>query len=429
MPKRVLSLFSGCGGMDLGFDGAFTVPKVLLSPQSNQWIKAETANNQVLVNKNDFEIVFANDIMKSARNAWAGYFSKRGVNPNLFHLDSIVNLVTRYELEQFSFPSKVDVVTGGFPCQDFSVAGKRNGFQSHKSHTGKLINLAEDDTRENRGLLYKWMRKVIAITEPKVFIAENVKGLVSLKNAQEIIKADFCSVGKKGYIVLAKVLFAPDYGIPQSRERIFFVGFNRQYLKQEAIWALEQETTPEELDPFPPRTHQKKEDLPLLFNDNFLTPYPKLRSLLIDLPEPEQSTLDLSQSKYSKAKYCGKSQGQIEVNLDGLAPTIRAEHHGNIEYRRLSIERGGRYLDELSRGLGERRLTVRECARIQTFPDDYDFVRDTNDDFSLGASSSYKLIGNAVPPLLAYHFAKRLEAIWSRLFLDASSTQLDKLAS
>ena len=141
-----------------------------------------------------------------------------------------------------------------------------------------------------------------------------------------------------------------------------------------------------------------------------------MRSVLASLDEPDQETKDLAQIKYSKAKYCGKHQGQIEVNLDGLAPTIRSEHHGNIEYRRLSSEHGGRYIDELNKGLLERRLTVRECARIQTFPDDYEFVREVKDSFQLGASSSYKLIGNAVPPFLAYHFAKRLETIWECLF-------------
>ncbi|APB33360.1 cytosine-specific modification DNA methylase [Gloeomargarita lithophora Alchichica-D10] len=426
MSKRILSLFSGCGGMDLGFDGAFALPKFLLHPSNNAWIDTELANDQVLLCRNSFEIVFANDIVKAAKNAWIGYFSKRGIDPNTFHLDSIVNLVKNFEQGRFSFPEKIDVVTGGFPCQDFSVAGKRKGFQSHKSHTGQLLALSEDAKKENRGQLYQWMKKVISITEPKVFIAENVKGLVSLRNAKETIEADFSSVGQKGYMVMAKVLFAPDYGIPQSRERIFFIGFNRQYLKPEAIWALKQEIIPPNFDPFPTPTHKRENNLPLLWDD-LLLPYPTLRSLLIDLPEPEYNSIDLAQSKYSKAKYCGKTQGQIEVNLDGLAPTIRAEHHGNIEYRRLSRERGGRYLDELAKGWIERRLTVRECARIQTFPDDYEFVRETNDDFRLGASSSYKLIGNAVPPFLAYHFAKRLEMIWHQLFIDTAKCEPEKI--
>jgi len=128
--------------------------------------------------------------------------------------------------------------------------------------------------------------------------------------------------------------------------------------------------------------------------------------------EPELST-DLSQQAYSKAKYIGKKlQGQAEVNFYGPGPTIRAEHHGNIEFRRLGEENGGKNIDELSKGLPQRRLTVRECARIQTFPNDYEFVIPNK----LSASDGYRLIGNAVPPLLAYRLAQRIDEIWDELF-------------
>ena len=114
-------------------------------------------------------------------------------------------------------------------------------------------------------------------------------------------------------------------------------------------------------------------------------------------------------------KHC---QGQTEINLDGIGPTIRSEHHGNIEYRRLNKEHGGTHETELNNGLPERRLTVRECARIQTFPDDYEFVfRNGFEGHSLNATMGYKVIGNAVPPLLAYHIAKRLEDNWDRYFI------------
>ena len=135
--------------------------------------------------------------------------------------------------------------------------------------------------------------------------------------------------------------------------------------------------------------------------------------------KPAEEIKDLAQMCYSKAKYCPNSQGQTEINLNGLAPTIRAEHHGNIEYRRLSKDNGGTHLSELKQGLEERRLTVRECARFQTFPDDYPFVQaaEKAGRYKLSASSAYKLIGNAVPPLLAYNIAKRLEELWDKLFI------------
>ena len=138
---------------------------------------------------------------------------------------------------------------------------------------------------------------------------------------------------------------------------------------------------------------------------------------LEDLLEPEKAS-DLSQQKFSKAKYMGKHcQGQSEIDLNGVGPTIRSEHHGNIEYRRLSLEHGGTHKEELARGLKERRLTIRECARIQTFPDDYEFILPPiGNNKSVSASDAYKLIGNAVPPLLGFHIAMRLQENWELYF-------------
>lgn len=143
----------------------------------------------------------------------------------------------------------------------------------------------------------------------------------------------------------------------------------------------------------------------------------KLREYVDDLPEPNEA-VDLAQQKYSRAKYMGKHcQGQTEIDLNGIGPTIRSEHHGNIEFRRLSKEHGGKYAGELYEGLKERRLSIRECARIQTFPDDYSFIIPANSNHkSVSASDAYKLIGNAVPPLLAYNIAMRIEENWDLYF-------------
>jgi DNA (cytosine-5)-methyltransferase 1 len=421
--KRVLSLFSGCGGMDLGFEGDFYIPKVCLNENLHaSWIKKENGQ-KVLLNETNFETVFANDILSSAKVAWQSFFKKRGKNPNVFFNDSIVDLVKKYQQNQFNFPNNIDVVTGGFPCQDFSVAGKRNGFFSDKSHNGEICE-KNDHLTENRGMLYKWMREVIEITKPKVFIAENVKGLVSLGNVKAIIEQDFRNIDCGYLVVPAKTLCVADYGIAQKRERVIFIGLNKRFLKKK----FSDKGNCNHFRDFiyPLKTHfsnqSKNQQLDMFSQRNSeLLPYVKTKDILSDLPEPNLCFDDYSQMFYSKAKYGGKTQGQIEIDLNGLAPTIRSEHHGNIEYRRLSIDHGGKHFDEINQGLIERRLTIRECARIQTFPDDYDFVipnQTEKKNYILSPSNAYKIIGNAVPPFLAYHVAKRLETIWDELFED-----------
>lgn len=418
--KKVLSLFSGCGGMDLGFEGNFEVIKSCVNTFLHpDWIQYQNSH-KVLLSETMFETVFANDILKSAQAAWIPYFLKRGKSYDAFVTDSIVDLVKSHKEGKFKFPMDVDIVTGGFPCQDFSVAGKRKGFDSEKNHLGERHTNGEDaPSVENRGQLYLWMKEVVSITKPKVFIAENVKGLVSLGNVREIIERDFREIDQKGYLVIpSKVLNAPDYGVPQSRQRIIFIGFNKRYLKKEAQEKLLMSPIPFEYDPYPPITHCKKgSEFSLDFKDQKLLPYVTVREALANLKEPECEEQDLAQKSYSKAKFLYKLQGNSEVNLDGVGPTIRAEHHGNIEYRRLSLENGGKIHEELNQGLPERRLTVRECARIQTFPDDYEFVRTApKGSFPLAPSAAYKVIGNAVPPFLAYSIAKKLESIWFNLF-------------
>ena len=111
-------------------------------------------------------------------------------------------------------------------------------------------------------------------------------------------------------------------------------------------------------------------------------------------------------------------QGQKEISIKSLAPTIISEHHGNIEYRRLSREHGGVIFDELDSGMVERRLTPRECALIQTFPPDYPFVSRLpySRKLALSPSGAYRVIGNAVPPVLAYNIANRLQNLWNLYF-------------
>lgn len=408
---KVLSLFSGCGGMDLGFEGHFLANKKSFALDS-PYIEHQLNNNWIFLKKTNFQTVFANDILPEAEKAWTTYMSRFGYSENVYHNASIVELVKMHQRGADIFPQDIDVVTGGFPCQDFSVAGKRQGFNSQKDDLGK--KRAEDKpTEESRGKLYYWMKQVIDIVRPKIFIAENVKGLVNLGDVKDIIQKDFASASGNGYIVLTpQVLHAGNYGVPESRERVIFIGIRRDALRPEVLQALESDTIPDEYNPYPKPTHAAT------IKGANLLPQVTTRDVLKDLDEPEDS-IDPSQKVYSKAKFLSNgSQGQIEIKLDGLGPTIRSEHHGNIEFRRLSVEHGGKHIEELKAGLKERRLTPRECALIQTFPPDYQFVikKTHGNGYYVSSSGAYKIIGNAVPPVLAYHIAMRLQELWPKYF-------------
>lgn len=410
---NVLSLFSGCGGMDIGFEGGFTCLRRSINENLHaDWIQSQNGN-WVTVKPTGFNTVFANDIRPDAKVAWVSYFGK--TNPSeaekIYHVESIVDLVKRARNGENVFPSNIDIVTGGFPCQDFSVAGKRLGFNSQKSHNGGVLE-SDEPSVESRGQLYMWMRDVITLTKPLMFIAENVKGLTNLENVKEIIEKDFAKAADGGYLVVpAQVLHAADYGVPQSRERVIFFGFKKNALTPKALKELSSMIISSEYNPYPQKTHA------YTINDNSLYLPVTCSEAFVDLVEPEESN-DPSHQKYSRAKYMGKHcQGQTEIKMDSIAPTIRSEHHGNIEYRRLSTEHGGQYKEELEAGLNERRLSVRECARIQTFPDSYQFIiPKKGNNVSVSSSDAYKIIGNAVPCVLAYHIAMRLAENWNLYF-------------
>lgn len=409
---KLLSLFSGCGGMDIGFEGDFICLKKSINPKLHPTWITQDLGDWVKVAPTKFKTVFANDIRPDAKAAWVSYFSAKYENANeAYHLESIVDLVKKAKKGEYAFPKDIDIVTGGFPCQDFSIAGKRLGFNSIKSHLGGV--LADDKPSiESRGQLYMWMRDVVTLTSPKLFIAENVKGLTNLEDVKSVIEKDFASAGNGGYLVVpAVVLHAADYGVPQSRERVIFFGFRKNALTLEALKNLSKSVIPEEYNPYPPITHEFHQ------TGNDLLPMVTCRDAFIGLEEPMVSD-DASQKIYSKARFMGRHcQGQTEIKMNSIGPTIRSEHHGNIEYRRLSAEHGGCLFDELSLGLEERRLSVRECARIQTFPDDYQFILPRTDcNVSVASSAAYKIIGNAVPCVLAYNIAKNIEEKWEKFF-------------
>lgn len=324
---KVVSLFSGCGGLDLGIEGGF-----------------KYLNNYY--EKNPFKIIWANDINERATQTQKLNFS--GINVVCGDITKILKNEDNKQLsvfdDEFKLPDSADVVIGGFPCQDFSLAGKRQG-----------LNV-------KRGKLYQSMAKVIELLKPKVFLAENVKGIISWKNGLAIntIIEDF---SKLGYKVKYKLFNTADYGVPQCRERIIIVGV-RNDLNADIEW--------------PKATHSAY--------DASLKPWLTIKDAIGDL-EDENIHNSLPNNGYSKAKLFKGKQGNTITKADKPAPTMRAEHHGNIEFHYCL----------------PRRLSAREAARIQSFPDNFVFVKSTTD--------AYRQVGNAVAPVFAWYLAQMLKEI------------------
>jgi len=182
-PHKVISLFSGIGGMDMGFGGNVIVHEDSVAVK--EWIDSpHTIDNFVKLKPTNFQIVFQNDILKGAKEVCV--LNQTDFN---YNTQSIYDLIKN----NYQFPSG-DVVIGGFPCQDFSHCGKREGFESNKAHDLKsTLNESKDN---NRGTLYKCFVEVVKRTQPKIFVAENVYGLLTMKNNPiELIIKDFSDLG------------------------------------------------------------------------------------------------------------------------------------------------------------------------------------------------------------------------------------------
>jgi len=340
LTTNVISLFSGMGGMDIGFSEQVIVHSE--SILSSEFIdSAYTIDGFVNLKRLPFKIVFQNDILPAAKkvaelNKW---------NHN-YTLKDIRDCIT----DNYEFPS-AHVITGGFPCQDFSHAGKRKGFDAA------------------RGTLYQSYVEVVKRVKPIIFVAENVNGLLTMTgNPIQKIMDDFAAVG---YEVKYQLIKCEDFGIPQTRHRVIIMGIRldcRYKLKDD--WNI--------------ITENKKKCA--------------IKHYFMHLEEPDKSR-DMAQQAYSKAAKLDKGQGQSEIKIDGFCPTMRAEHHGNIEFRRIN---GGKNNEG---HLRERRLSVREAALIQTFPPNCILTE------GKPSSMSYKPIGNAVPPLLGYIIARKVQQI------------------
>ena len=359
---KVLSLFSGIGGMDMGFGDKVIVHKDSIIDKGFIEKQSNTKNFVELKN-NNFEIVLQNDILEGAKEVSKLNNTVDSIMNSNYIIKSIFDLLK----EKYKFPD-TDVIVGGFPCMDFSHCGKRKGFKSEKSHN--LTDDVSNDFENSRGTLYKCFVEVVKQVKPKIFVAENVYGLLTMKGVINQIVNEFEEIG---YDVEYQLVDCTQFGIPQTRKRVIIMGISNNRTTT---------TIPK--------------------NWNIITKNQtqcNVGKYFEHLKEPSE-TADISQQLYSKAKKLDKGQGQKEINMNSFAPTIRAEHHGNIEFRRYKDSK----INKNESDLDERRLTIREAGLTQTFPPEYIFtVRNS--------MKSYKYIGNAVPPLLGYLIANKVEEL------------------
>lgn len=324
--------------MDLGFTGGFNYLDETYS-------------------KNPFNIVFANDIFTQAADVYEDNFHHSVERRSISDLDMVTDLPD----------INVDVILGGFPCQTFSYAGKRGGLS------------------DPRGQLYLQMIRVIKHYQPKIFIAENVDGIRNSrkniegedmdKSALDTILSDFDTAG---YNVQYNVLTACDYGVPQMRRRVIIIGIRKDLGSIDSVFY-----PAKAFDATGKETGRKWRTA----KDGIDDLWDKVNNLSI----PNHTSRDISKAKFYPGK---KMQGNNRISEDRPSPTIRAEHHGNIEaHYRTTLENK----EDMA---GWRRLSVRECARLQSFPDSYIFTT--------SASAAYKAIGNAVPPVMAWHIARSI---------------------
>lgn len=316
---RVVSLFSGCGGMDLGFLGGFR-------------------SNGNFYSANSFEITWANEINPTACRTY-----KHNIGDHIYEGDIWESME--------SLPESADVVIGGFPCQDISINNK-----NAKGIFGK------------RSSLYLAMVAAIEKIQPKCFVAENVKALLN-RNNRESLRKIITDFSKLGYQIRYDLYNAANYGVPQTRERVIIVG-----------------TRCGEFEP-PKLTHHK---------DNWVT----AKDVLYDLENTERNE-EWSHTWSLAAP--GSDQGSRKLYADRPGYTMRAECHGNTHFHYKL----------------PRRMTMREGARIQSFPDEFIFrakLRETE-----------RQIGNAVAPVFAWHIAQSIELMLNGESIDRSLEQL-KLA-
>jgi DNA (cytosine-5)-methyltransferase 1 len=336
----VIDLFCGCGGLSYGFIEA------------------------------GYEIILGIDHWKDAINTFENTHKKsKGIIADLFS-------ETPKEISKKTAITEVDVIIGGPPCQGFSIAGKR---------------IIDDE----RNQLYKSFVSFVKYYRPKVFLMENVPNIVSMGKGfvKESIIEDF---KKLGYNVVHKVLLASEYGVPQNRRRAFFVGIKNS---KEFI--------------FPKPTFKK-----LITAKEAISDLPE-KSLIDGTRykiEPKSDFQKLIRAKSSSIyNHEITNHNDQTINIISLVPDggnyrnlpkeLQKTRNVNIAWTRLNSNRPSFTIDTGHRHhfhyKYNRVPTVRESARIQSFPDTFIFLG--------SKTSQYKQVGNAVPPLLAKVLAKEIK--------------------
>lgn len=322
---KIISLFSGCGGMDLGFQKA------------------------------GFEVTWANEFDQSI---WDTY--------SLNHQNTFLDKKSILDIESKNIPGDIVGVVGGPPCQSFSEAGKGLG-----------IN-------DKRGQLFFEYIRVIKDKRPLFFVAENVSGMLHPKH-RETVNTLIKSFAELGYTVNFQLLNANDFNVPQDRKRVFFVGYNVR--KTGKLFNIQPNLA-------------KKPVLKDAIYDLRLNAKPakeknKTNGDELEIPNHEYMTGGFSSIYMSRNRVRSWSEPSFTIQAGGRHAPI----HPQAPKMRF-IEQDKR---EFVAGMEDlyRRLSVRECARIQTFPDD--FIFKYND-----ISDGYKMVGNAVPVNLAYNIALKI---------------------
>lgn len=367
-----IDLFSGCGGMTLGFAWA------------------------------GFNSVLASDIDENCEKTFQRNFS------NVPFICGDLSAISKDQFDKVIGNKEIDVILGGPPCQGFSLANKKR-------------NKVSEDPRNK--LFFEFV-KVINWYNPKSFVMENVKGLLSMKSGQVLkeIENEFQNAGQFGYEVQTKVLKASDFGVPQSRERVIIMGIRKDLnvAPEFPIKAYEKEiTVGEAISDLPQIKAGEGEEIMSYKNapENEYQQFMRKNSQKVynhiamkhtkrlverfKAIQPGQNLLDVwethgavqrgNPNKKSKIKF---SQNNLRLFANKPAPTIAASFQSNFIHPIL-----------------DRNFTAREGARLQSFPDDFIFEgMRTKMSWEKGLSQ-YQQIGNAVPPLMAYEIAKTLKSI------------------